>query len=212
MEENSPLFKESWLMEKYQGKGRTRKSQGHEMGQIECRSESSVQNGPNRMWSCPREVPSQGIKAVAASCSYLHEISLKRCCGLTDEGVLALALNCWLLKIIDLDGCLSITDMALHALGQNCSFLQCVDFSASQVSESGVLVLVSGPCVKKVEEIHMGHCVNLTDDAVEAVLTYCPQICILCFHGCPLITDHSREVLDQLVGPNKLKQVLWTVY
>lgn len=38
------------------------------------------------------------------------------------------------------------------------------------------------------QEIHMGHCVNLTDEAVEAVLTCCPQIRILLFHGCPLIT------------------------
>ncbi|XP_011789531.1 PREDICTED: protein AMN1 homolog [Colobus angolensis palliatus] len=153
-----------------------------------------------------------GIKAVASSCSYLHEASLKRCCNLTDEGVVALALNCQLLKIIDLGGCLSITDVSLHALGKNCPFLQCVDFSATQVSDSGVIALVSGPCAKKLEEIHMGHCVNLTDGAVEAILTYCPQIRILLFHGCPLITDHSREVLEQLVGPNKLKQVTWTVY
>uniref|UniRef100_A0A673U403 Protein AMN1 homolog n=1 Tax=Suricata suricatta TaxID=37032 RepID=A0A673U403_SURSU len=138
-------------------------------------------------------ITSKGIKAVAASCSYLHEASLKRCCNLTDEGVLALARNCRLLKIIDLGGCLGITDVSLHALGENCPFLQCVDFSATQ-------------------EIHMGHCVNLTDEAVEAVLTCCPQIRILLFHGCPLITDHSREVLEQLVGPNKLKQVTWTVY
>ncbi|XP_044083754.1 protein AMN1 homolog isoform X3 [Mustela nigripes] len=138
-------------------------------------------------------ITSKGIKAVASSCSYLHEASLKRCCNLTDEGVLALALNCRLLKIIDLGGCLGITDVSLHALGENCPFLQCVDFSATQ-------------------EIHMGHCVNLTDEAVEAVLTCCPQIRILLFHGCPLITDHSREVLEQLVGPNKLKQVTWTVY
>ncbi|XP_039328141.1 protein AMN1 homolog isoform X1 [Saimiri boliviensis] len=157
-------------------------------------------------------VTSEGIKAVASSCSYLHEASLKRCCNLTDEGVVALALNCQLLKIIDLGGCLSITDVSLHALGKNCPFLQCVDFSATQVSDSGVIALVSGPCAKKLEEIHMGHCVNLTDGAVEAVLTYCPQIRILLFHGCPLITDHSREVLEQLVGPNKLKQVTWTVY
>lgn len=153
-----------------------------------------------------------GIKAVASSCSYLHEASLKRCCNLTDEGVLALALNCRLLKIIDLGGCLGITDVSLQALGENCAFLQCVDFSATQVSDHGVVALVSGPCAKKLEEIHMGHCVNLTDEAVEAVLTCCPQICILLFHGCPLITDHSREVLEQLVGPNKLKQVTWTVY
>ncbi|KAJ1062296.1 hypothetical protein CapIbe_004689 [Capra ibex] len=157
-------------------------------------------------------ITSKGIKAVASSCSYLHEASLKRCCNLTDEGVLALALNCRLLKIIDLGGCLGITDVSLQALGENCAFLQCVDFSATQVSDHGVVALVSGPCAEKLEEIHMGHCVNLTDEAVEAVLTCCPQICILLFHGCPLITDHSREVLEQLVGPNKLKQVTWTVY
>ncbi|XP_074050880.1 protein AMN1 homolog isoform X7 [Macrotis lagotis] len=138
-------------------------------------------------------VTSEGIKAVASTCSFLFQASLKRCCNLTDEGVLALAFNCRLLKIVDLGGCSRITDVSLQALGENCSFLQSVDFSATQ-------------------EIHMGHCVNLTDSAVEAVLTCCPQIHILLFHGCPLITDHSREVLEQLVGPNKIKQVTWTVY
>ncbi|XP_059112410.1 protein AMN1 homolog isoform X1 [Peromyscus eremicus] len=157
-------------------------------------------------------ITSEGIKAVASSCSDLHEISLKGCCNITDEGVLALALNCQLLKIIDLGGCLSITDMSLHALGKNCQFLQCVDFSTTQVSDSGVIALVSGPCAKQLEEINMGYCINLTDKAVEAVLTACPQICILLFHGCPLITDHSREVLEQLVGSRKLKQVTWSVY
>ncbi|XP_052031317.1 protein AMN1 homolog isoform X2 [Apodemus sylvaticus] len=138
-------------------------------------------------------ITSEGIKVVASSCSDLHEISLKGCCNVTDEGVLALALNCQLLKIIDLGGCLSITDVSLHALGKNCPFLQCVDFSTTQ-------------------EINMGYCINLTDKAVEAALTACPQICILLFHGCPLITDHSREILEQLIGSRKLKQVTWSVY
>ncbi|XP_045443847.1 protein AMN1 homolog isoform X3 [Pipistrellus kuhlii] len=157
-------------------------------------------------------ISSEGIKAVASSCTYLHEASFKRCCSLTDEGILALARNCRLLKVIDLGGCLGITDVSLHALGENCFFLQSVDFSATKVSDNGVVALVSGPCAEKLEEIHMGHCVNLTDESVEAVLTRCPQIHILLFHGCPLITDHSREVLEQLVGPNKLKQVTWTAY
>ncbi|XP_004632237.1 protein AMN1 homolog [Octodon degus] len=157
-------------------------------------------------------ITSEGIKAVASSCSYLQEASMKRCQNLTDEGVLALAFNCRLLKIIDLGGCLSITDVSLCALGEHCSLLKCVDFSATQVSDSGVVALVSGPCAKKLEEIHMGHCVHLTDDAVEAIVTCCPQIRILLFHECPLITDRSREVLEQLSGPNKLKQVTWTVY
>ncbi|XP_030880649.1 protein AMN1 homolog isoform X2 [Leptonychotes weddellii] len=146
-------------------------------------------------------ITSKGVKAVASSCSYLHEASLKRCCNLTDEGVLALAFNCRLLKIIDLGGCLGITDVSLHALGENCPFLQCVDFSATQVSDDGVVALVNGSCAKKLEEIHMGHCVNLTDEAVEAVLTCCPQIRILLFHGCPLIT---AEQFPRTIGVSGL--------
>ncbi|KAK7834033.1 hypothetical protein U0070_005014 [Myodes glareolus] len=145
-------------------------------------------------------ITSEGIKAVASSCSDLHEISLKGCCSVTDEGVLALALNCQLLKIIDLGGCLSITDMSLYALGKNCPFLQCVDFSTTQVSDSGVAALVSGPCAKQLEEINMGYCTNLTDKAVEAVLTACPQICILLFHGCPLITGRSDRSFTRSLG------------
>lgn len=34
----------------------------------------------------------------------------------------------------------------------------------------------------------MEHCVNLTDESIEAVITRCPQIRILLFHGCPLLT------------------------
>ncbi|XP_066225007.1 protein AMN1 homolog isoform X1 [Saccopteryx leptura] len=156
-------------------------------------------------------VTTKGIKAVASSCSYLHEASLKRC-NLTDEGVVALARSCRLLKFVDIGGCLGITDASLHALGENCLYLQFVDFSATQVSDNGVVALVSGPCAKKLEEINMGYCVNLTDKSVEAVLTCCPQIDILLFHECPLMTDYSREILQQLRGPKKFKQVTWTVY
>ncbi|XP_038263599.1 protein AMN1 homolog isoform X3 [Dermochelys coriacea] len=162
-------------------------------------------------------ITSEGVRALALSCPYLREASFKRCCNVSDNGVLALALNCHLLQIVNLGSCSGITDASLHALGQNCRFLHSVDFSSTQ-------------------EIHMERCVTLTDVAVEAVLTCCPAIYILLFHGCPLITvficdlsgvtmyhpphtvvgsvetDRSREALEQLVGPNKIKQVTWTVY
>ncbi|XP_029455875.1 protein AMN1 homolog isoform X2 [Rhinatrema bivittatum] len=157
-------------------------------------------------------ITSKGIKAMALSCPYLFEASLKRCCNLTDEGILALAFNCRLLQIVNLGGCLGITDVSLNALGQNCRFLHSIDFSATKVTDVGVIALVSGMCSQSLKEIHMGHCELLTDESVEAILTCCPQIHILLFHGCPLITDHSRESLELLVGPNKIKQVTWTVY
>uniref|UniRef100_A0A671EQN0 Uncharacterized protein n=1 Tax=Rhinolophus ferrumequinum TaxID=59479 RepID=A0A671EQN0_RHIFE len=44
----------------------------------------------------------------------------------------------------------------------------------------------------------VGHCINLPAEAVETVLTCCPQICVLPFHGCPLVTDPSWEVLEKM--------------
>uniref|UniRef100_A0A8D0CGA8 Protein AMN1 homolog n=1 Tax=Salvator merianae TaxID=96440 RepID=A0A8D0CGA8_SALMN len=153
-----------------------------------------------------------GVAALALSCPYLREVYFKRCSNLTDSGVLALALHCPLLQIVNIGGCTTISDISLQALGQNCRFLHSVDFSSTQVTDDGVIALVSGMCSKNLKEIHMERCVNLTDVAVEAVLTCCPMMYILLFHGCPLITDRSREALEQLVGPNKFKQVSWTVY
>ncbi|KAM9390464.1 protein AMN1 homolog [Phaethornis superciliosus] len=165
--------------------------------------------------SCKEErlgITSEGITALALSCPYLHEASFKRCSNITDSGVLALALNCQFLQIVNLGSCSGIMDASLQALGKNCEFLHSVDFSSTQVTDDGVVALVSGTCSKNLKEVHMERCVNLTDVAVEAVLTCCPKIHIFLFHGCPLITDRSRDVLEQLVISNKIKHVTWTVY
>ncbi|XP_068134334.1 protein AMN1 homolog isoform X2 [Hyperolius riggenbachi] len=157
-------------------------------------------------------VTSQGIEAVAESCPYLHEITLKKCPNVTDGGVLSLSLHCPLLQIVNLSGCTQISDVSLQALGQNCPYLHSVDFSATGVTDCGVIALAAGKCSQNLKEVHMARCVNLTDDSVEAILTCCPNIYILLFHGCPQITERSREALEELVGPNKIKQITWTVY
>jgi len=38
------------------------------------------------------------------------------------------------------------------------------------------------------KEIHMDRCHQLTDDAIEALTYFCPNIRILIFHACPNIT------------------------
>ncbi|XP_064510724.1 protein AMN1 homolog isoform X4 [Pseudopipra pipra] len=157
-------------------------------------------------------ITSEGVIALALSCPYLQEASFKRCCDITDSGILALALNCQFLQIVNLGSCSGIMDASLQALGENCKFLHSVDFSSTQVTDDGVVALVSGTCSKNLKEIHMERCVNLTDVAVEAVLNCCPKIHIFLFHGCPLITDRSRDVLEELIISNKIKQVTWTVY
>ncbi|CAN2387217.1 Antagonist of mitotic exit network 1 homolog [Pristimantis euphronides] len=156
-------------------------------------------------------ITSEGITAVAQSCPYLHEITLRKCCNLTDAGVLALSSNCPLLQVLNLSGCSRVSDMSLQALGRNCPLLHSVNLSATGVTDDGVIALVSGQCSKNLKEIHIDHCVMLTDDAVEAILTSCPNIYILLFHGCPQITDRSAFAIEQLLGSKKLRQITWTV-
>ncbi|KAK1167165.1 hypothetical protein AOXY_G11839 [Acipenser oxyrinchus oxyrinchus] len=157
-------------------------------------------------------ISSEGIKAMALACPYLCEIALWRCCRVSDEGILALAHNCRLLRILTISGCSAITDASLLALGQNCSFLNSINFSVTQVTDEGVIGLVTGVCSQSLKEIDMARCVCLTDEAVEAVVTCCPNIRILLFHGCPLVTDRARESLEQLIRQNKLAQLTWTEY
>ncbi|KAM3924094.1 protein AMN1 homolog [Leptodactylus fuscus] len=156
-------------------------------------------------------VTSEGITLVAQSCPYLHEITLKKCRNLTDAGVQALSLNCPLLQIVNLSGCPLVSDVSLQALGQNCPYLHSVDLSATQVTDDGVIALVSGKCSKNIKEIHIDRCLHVTDDSVEAILTCCPNIYILLFHGCPQVTERSMIAIEQILGSKKLKQVTWTV-
>ncbi|XP_077122783.1 protein AMN1 homolog isoform X4 [Ranitomeya variabilis] len=137
-------------------------------------------------------ITSKGITAVAQSCPYLHEVTLKKCRNLSDVGVLALSLNCPLLQIVNLSGCVMVSDASLRALGENCPLLHSVDLSATK-------------------EIHIDRCTYVTDDAVEAILTCCPNIDILLFHGCPQTTDRSAIAIEQLLRSKKLSQVTWTV-
>ncbi|KAM4036861.1 protein AMN1 homolog [Anomaloglossus baeobatrachus] len=156
-------------------------------------------------------VTSKGIAAVARSCPYLHEVTLKECRNLTDDGVLALSRNCPLLQIVNLSGCIMVSDVSLQALGQNCPLLHSVDLSTTKVTDGGVIALVTGKCSKNLKEIYIARCTHVTDEAVEAILTCCPSINILVFHGCPQTTDRSAIAIEQLMGLKKLTQVTWTV-
>ncbi|XP_021355399.1 protein AMN1 homolog [Mizuhopecten yessoensis] len=159
-------------------------------------------------------ISSEGILNVTHTCTQLQTVYVRRCINLTDEAVIALSKSCPQLRLLNVGGCHLLTDRSLLALGENSHFLKSVNFSKTKVTDNGVVGLVSGSCAKTLKEVHMDGCVNLTDEAVEGVLQFCPQISILLFHGCPKITDQSREALEQLTidRAEPMKQVTWTVY
>ncbi|XP_076863462.1 protein AMN1 homolog [Brachyhypopomus gauderio] len=157
-------------------------------------------------------ITSEGLKALASHCPCLQLVDLTGCPAVTDSGIQALARNCKRLEVISLWGCTAITDIALIELGTNCKFLYSIHFGETEVTDEGVIALATGVCCHSLKELQMVRCRNLTDNAVTAVLSNCVNVRMFNFHGCPLITDKSREALHNFTGPNKIQQVSWTVY
>ncbi|XP_056595141.1 protein AMN1 homolog isoform X2 [Triplophysa dalaica] len=158
------------------------------------------------------EITSEGVEVLASQCPYLQLVDLTGCPLVTDSGIQALARHCKNLEVISLRGCTALSDKALLELGENCKFLHSIYFSGTDVTDKGVIGLATGVCSHSLKELQMVRCRNLTDLAVTAVLANCANMRIFNFHGCPLITDKSREALNHLIGPNKIQQVSWTVY
>ncbi|XP_036432074.1 protein AMN1 homolog [Colossoma macropomum] len=157
-------------------------------------------------------ITSEGLEALASHCPCLQVVDLTGCSAVTDSGVQALARSCKWLEVISLMECSAVSDVALIEIGANCRFLYSIYFGGTEVTDAGVMGLATGVCCQSLKELQMVRCRNLTDNAVAAVLSNCANIRIFNFHGCPRITDKSREALHNLIGPNKIQHVSWTVY
>ncbi|XP_077067093.1 protein AMN1 homolog isoform X2 [Siphateles boraxobius] len=158
------------------------------------------------------EITSEGVEVLASRCPCLQVVDLTGCTAVTDSGIQALARYCKCLEVISLHSCTALSDRALLELGSNCRRLHSIYFSGTKVTDQGVIGLATGVCSSSLKELQMVRCRNLTDLAVTAVLANCANIRIFNFHGCPLMTDESREALQHLIGPDKIQQVSWTVY
>ena len=61
------------------------------------------------------------------------------------------------------------------------------------------------------QELKISHCINVTDEGVLVIASHCPKLTVLVLHGCPQLTERSRELIGS--GKlSKLKQITWTVY
>ena len=158
-------------------------------------------------------ITSSGIQALASGCPHLQVLFLRRCVNVDDDAVAAIARNCRHLRELNIGGCKLVTDQSLKALGEGCNQLTSINFAHAQVTDEGIIALVSGACAQTLKEIQLVGCREVTDDAIEAVIMYCPKISILLFHDCPKLTEISRRALEDLRSEDhKMKQVTWTVY
>lgn len=158
-------------------------------------------------------ITSEGLVTLAQGCPNLQAVYLRRCINVTDEAIVQLSKSCRCLRELNIGGCPLVTDESLSALGENCSCLSSIDFSKANVTDDGVISLVQGACAECLKEIHLDGCVHVTDDSVEAIVQFCPNISVLLFHGCPNTSDRSRLALEEIPATrSKMTHLTWTIY
>lgn len=62
------------------------------------------------------------------------------------------------------------------------------------------------------QELHVDGCQNITDESVEAVVQFCPNIQIFLFHNCPLITGKWIILWNHTLQWNDPKNVVKSKY
>lgn len=153
----------------------------------------------------------EGIIKLAESCVKLQTVSLRRCVRLNDDAVVALATHCPYLTNLNFGGCYQLTDKSLSILASNSHYLESLNVSHTQVSDIGLVALANGICHQTLKEIHFAHCPAVSDMSITQLIENCRLLNILIFHGCPRITETSRNALE-IMQRRGSKQISWTVY
>ncbi|XP_047121445.1 protein AMN1 homolog [Schistocerca piceifrons] len=155
-----------------------------------------------------RNLSVTALSQLFQSLPYLSKLSMRRIFAVTDEVIISVSQYCPLLSELDIGGCTHITDESLMAL-RNLNSLTAINIAHSEVTDAGVISLVSGESRETLSEFRLEMCKKVTDDSIEAIIYNCRNIKYLVFHGCSVIGDWHEAM--EAMGCH-VKDLRWTVY
>ncbi|KIK04673.1 hypothetical protein K443DRAFT_130668 [Laccaria amethystina LaAM-08-1] len=170
-------------------------------------------------------VSDDGVLALAANCPLLRRVKLSGLNLLTDTSIVALAENCPLLLEMDLNECELITDISIRSIWthsvhmremrlSNCPTLTDAGFPAlprpdmpmdapnpfplSNKKQDDLPPLFLSSSFEHLRMLDLTACAQLTDDAIEGIISHAPKIRNLVLSKCSLLTDRAVEVICKL--------------
>ncbi|KAI5068169.1 hypothetical protein GOP47_0016514, partial [Adiantum capillus-veneris] len=115
------------------------------------------------------QVSDRGLKAVA-SCMHMRELALNNCLRITNSGIKQIAEGCPMLRFISLSYCEHITDSGVISLAKGCPRLLKVRLDGCRLL-SNPSVRILSITNKKLRYLSMQHCMKLTDDVFQHLLS-----------------------------------------
>jgi len=146
----------------------------------------------------------EAVSALAQSCPYLLEIDLNGCRHVTDLGVRDLWIHSKYMREMRLAHCINLTDAAFPSAvkeivspsGVN-PFVQSSQPPPTAAPED-LPPLVLNRSFDHLRMLDLTSCAQITDDAIEGIVSNCPKIRNLVVAKCSLLTDAAVESICKL--------------
>ena len=173
-----------------------------------------------------RNITDNGVLSLAKNCSLLRRVKLSGLKFITDMSVCAIVKSCPLLLELDLNGCSKITDVAIRDIWiysthlrelkiGHCTGITDNAFPASRsrlTDSTGARPFPSKPFASSPElpplilkrfldhlrTLDLTACHQITDNAIEGIVSHAPKIRYLFLGKCSQLTDSAVESISRL--------------
>ncbi len=161
------------------------------------------------------------LRHLARFCPRIRSLTLSFCNGLTDDtleaisqlfpelefldisgntlvsdtGVAFITDKCKKIISINLSGNFQITDHSLHLLAEGCTFLTEINLTGcSEIKDVGLQDLIKK---RSLISLQLKECKRITEESLQLLPTYCPNLSFLNVESCMLITRTAISNLKQ---------------
>jgi hypothetical protein len=130
------------------------------------------------------------IADIARHCPLLETLRIESCDFITDVGIEALGRHCTKLRCLELAGCVKLTDRGMANLVGRCPELRILDVSRSRKIGGKTLAAIAANC-RHLQTLILDNCTAATQRGLVAVALACPHLAFVSLATCPAVTNES---------------------
>ncbi|KAG0316368.1 SCF ubiquitin ligase complex subunit [Dissophora globulifera] len=140
------------------------------------------------------KISDESAGAIKTLGKHLHYLHLGHCAKITDHFIVTLVQHCTRIRYLDLACCSKLTDKAVFALAQLPKLRRIGLVKCSNITDHAIYaILVSPTLPQTLERVHLSYCVDLTEQAVAALVSQCSKLTHLSVTGVPKLISPEYQ-------------------
>ncbi|XP_057246365.1 F-box/LRR-repeat protein 7 isoform X1 [Malurus melanocephalus] len=136
----------------------------------------------------------EGLHTIAAHCTQLTHLYLRRCVRITDEGLRYLMIYCPSVKELSVSDCRFVSDFGMREIAKLEARLRYLSIAhCGRITDVGIRYIAK--YCGKLRYLNARGCEGITDHGVEYLAKNCTKLKSLDIGKCPLVSDTGLEFL-----------------